>query len=286
VTDPPDRASPDRVGTPASAEVGQPEAAVLETVDASGAGASWRSDNPLSNPADDLLGRAPFAKGVAAAIRGRQDPSSIVVGLYGPWGDGKSTVLNFVEAALDGSDVVVVPFNPWLISDETELLPAFFTEVARELDVRLGGTKRRVGDALRKVGGFLSPLSVSTEVAGASPGSLVGYLADQVAGTSLVALRQDFEKALEEAGKRVVVTVDDLDRLDDREIRSMFRLIRLAAPFDRLTYVVACDETVVANALSQMQGSTATTGLAYLEKIVQVPLHIPPAPEPALTEGL
>lgn len=249
-----------------------------------GAHVTWKSDNPLQQPSEDRLGRATFARGVAAAIRERTDLASIVVGLYGPWGDGKSTVLNFVEAELATPEIVVVQFNPWLISDEAGLLPAFFAEVARELDVKIGGARRQVGNALRMVGQFFGSVSVSGDGAAAAPGSMLGGVADGIASTSLQALRTDFEKALEEAGKRVVVIIDDLDRLDDREIRSMFRLIRLAAPFDRLTYLVACDETVVARALGAMQGSSYETGLAYLEKIVQVPLHIPPASEPALTE--
>jgi predicted KAP-like P-loop ATPase len=243
---------------------------------------AWQGDDALRDPADDLLGRASFAQGVAEAIASRVDVSSIVVGLFGPWGDGKTTVLNFIERSL-GSETVVVRFNPWLISSEHDLLPAFFEQVASELSLKLGGTRRQVADAFRAVGRFLRPIAVSPGAGSLEPGAAAEWIGEGIAGTSLVDLRKDFERLLADAGRRIVVMIDDLDRLDDREIRTMFRLVRLAAPFEGVIYVIACDDAVVTGALSALQGSTRETGFAYLEKIIQVPLHIPPSSKAVLS---
>ena len=40
-------------------------------------------------------------------------------------------------------------------------------------------------------------------------------------------------------GKRVIVLVDDIDRLDRREIQAIFMLVKLSASFDFTSYVLA-----------------------------------------------
>ena len=68
--------------------------------------------------------------------------------------------------------------------------------------------------------------------------------------------------------------IDDVDRLDQESMRYMFRLIRLNADFDSVTYVLAFDRDVVESVLTMEQG---VSGHEYLEKIVQVGFDIPPA---------
>ena len=58
---------------------------------------TYSSDHPIRSKREDRFNRAPFATHVADTIATRLDPSSIVIGLYGPWGDGKSSTLNLME---------------------------------------------------------------------------------------------------------------------------------------------------------------------------------------------
>lgn len=59
------------------------------------------SDSPVSDPdSEDKLKRWPFAQRIAKTIASRRDPSSIVIGICGAWGEGKTSVLNFIEKEL------------------------------------------------------------------------------------------------------------------------------------------------------------------------------------------
>lgn len=58
------------------------------------------SDEPIASKAHDRFGRALFAARIAETIAKRRDPSSIVIGLFGPWGDGKTSVLKMMEESL------------------------------------------------------------------------------------------------------------------------------------------------------------------------------------------
>jgi len=91
--------------------------------------------------------------------------------------------------------------------------------------------------------------------------------------------RRRVNDLLETEGTRVVIFMDDIDRLDRDEIHSVFRLRKLAADFSFITYVVAFDETVVGHALAERYPGSPESGSSFLEKIIQVPMRLPPASE-------
>lgn len=83
-------------------------------------------------------------------------------------------------------------------------------------------------------------------------------------------------------GRRVVVIVDDIDRLEPEKIRLLFRLIRLNADFQNTTYLLAFDRIVAERALTE----EGFPGRAYLEKIVQVSYDLPQTEERRVAEVL
>jgi predicted KAP-like P-loop ATPase len=86
----------------------------------------FSSDRPLSSKSDDKLNRAPFAERVAGVLRELPKGASLVVGIHGPWGDGKTTVLNMLRADLEADDsTATVEFNPWRFTDEPAMLAGF-----------------------------------------------------------------------------------------------------------------------------------------------------------------
>ena len=73
----------------------------------------YADDAPISAPHDDRFGRWPFSQRIAQILATRAEPSSLAIGLYGPWGDGKTSVLNMMAGApARRPDVVCARFNP------------------------------------------------------------------------------------------------------------------------------------------------------------------------------
>ena len=75
----------------------------------------FSADRPIGCIEEDLLGRAPFAESLAAAIKGWRGNESLVVALYGAWGSGKSLVKNMVLETLRSAEVncpLIIEFNP------------------------------------------------------------------------------------------------------------------------------------------------------------------------------
>ena len=75
--------------------------------------------------------------------------------------------------------------------------------------------------------------------------------------------------------RKVVVLIDDIDRLDRDEVLSVLKIVRLTANFPQIVYVLAFDDEMVARAAAQSFGGTSDSGRQFLEKIVQYPFIIP-----------
>jgi predicted KAP-like P-loop ATPase len=90
------------------------------------------TDLPIENHKQDLLGRTDFAKNLAKTMTELGEGGSFVISIHGQWGSGKTSVLNMIEESLKG-DVkkpIIIKFDPWIISESSQLIPVFLTEMA------------------------------------------------------------------------------------------------------------------------------------------------------------
>ncbi len=230
---------------------------------------NYSSDAPVSTEDEDIFSRWKFSERVAQVIANRRDPSSIVIGLYGRWGDGKTSVLNFIEQSLNANDdVICIKFNPWRFGTEDQLLMGFFNQIAEALDDKLETS----GDTLKDIGKkVISPLASLAGIGG------VGEIATSfISMPNINTFKTRTEQLLEKSQKRVLILIDDVDRLDKTEIHALFRLVKLTADFKYTSYILAFDKDIVASSLQDRYStSQGNSGEAFLEKIIQVPLHLP-----------
>ncbi|MBL0940206.1 MAG: hypothetical protein IBJ03_15030 [Gemmatimonadaceae bacterium] len=272
------------------------------------------SDEPLSSPKGDRFGIVGFARRVAQLALNVPGTSTMTIGVTAPWGSGKSTVLNYIEEILLGElllpehrpvspvtgkrspQPIVIRFSPWLYTDVNALTRAFFDTISRGLGPHVGSISSRASftEAMGVVAQALQPAAKAVGVSmlpgddGTLAVGLLRLMARAIgAGSKRTALaEQDVLLAKEKitralvglsnssAPRRVVVLVDDLDRLRQDELLGMLKLLRLAAGLPNITYVVALDEHRVSSALNP---ESPADGMAYLEKFLQlsVPLPLP-----------
>lgn len=108
-------------------------------------GPSFGTDTPIKVKEQDLIGRASFAERLADILKSAEGSEPLVIGLYGSWGSGKTSVINLVENELsrkagDGETVVsVVRFEPWNCLTVEQLLGQFL----RKSEMR--STRMRMG---------------------------------------------------------------------------------------------------------------------------------------------
>ncbi|QCS44056.1 P-loop NTPase fold protein [Natrinema versiforme] len=236
--------------------------------------AKLQSDSPLESVSEDRLGYGSFADQLAETIISRTPSDGYTIGIYGPWGSGKSTILNFVGEEIEKRDVEIttVKFNPWWFTGQADLIEKFLTQLGASLESDSDMTNIR--ENLTKLSGALSTLPLN---------AFTGVPADQLVGTahqlldeepgSVNEIKQEIESDLRELDGTIVVVIDDIDRLNPQETLQMFQIIKSIANFPNVTYLLAFDRSVVVDALEE-EGNIKD-GYLYLDKIIQLPLHIP-----------
>lgn len=250
-------------------------------------------DKPLERLDSDEFGRGRLAEMMANSISDvcASDHNCVVYGIYGKWGEGKTTLMNFVEEKLlakgKNDNVYLAHFNPWILNNERALIKDFFAAIAQN---RSEALKKLI----RKYSNFVSFAS-RTIINAALPGVGVGLATfiDSVRNAmiglddSVAEQKNKVSEALAESGKHCVVFIDDIDRLDKDELHTIFRLLRQVADFKNTVYVVAMDVGIVAKSIGDFFGEgRIEDGWRYVEKIIQVPVVLPTIPDKLLKRSL
>jgi hypothetical protein len=260
-----------------------------------------RQDHALRSRDGDQLDRGPFIDSLfralvrssydAAGEIASRESTGFVVGLTGPWGLGKSSILNMLHKDLAAAPKVAVAFlNPWLFKDRDELLKAYFNSLRGALGTSTDEKARALLESLERyrqaidwVGNTTASLIDSNGFWGgiinAGWAKLSGLVARAKARTprSPAEERKALERKIALANIAIVILIDELDRVEDSEVRAVAQLIKAVGDIRGISYLVAYDPARVADALGRGEGDERRrSGYLYLEKIIQLPIPVRP----------
>jgi hypothetical protein len=234
------------------------------------AGQLW-SDEPAEV---DLLAAKAIAETVADAILDDAlDPLSL--GLSGPWGSGKTTVLELIGADLeerstDESKVLVVRTDPWRydpsVGAKESIIADILDGLAAELQSRPETATSNAAALVKRLAkrvDWAKALKVAATTAVAlqipSVEQVTGLIKDPDSGEEegeprgLAGFHAEFQQLMSSAElahvRRVAVLVDDLDRCLSRTVVETLEAIRLFLSVPRMAFIIAADEDRVADAI-------------------------------------
>ena len=246
----------------------------------------YYSDKPIDNSTEDLLDRHSFATLLANTLTTLQGTDTFTVGLFGKWGSGKTSIVNMALHELENrkleenKEIIVVRFEPWHFSDSTELLSQFLIRLANEF-------KSKKDKRLKKIGNALDSYSSAFDLAKLIPGygniiagvgkfgvkSIVKMIRNRdTSAEDILSQKKKVVSLLENQKNKILVVIDDIDRLSSEQIRQVFQLVSSVAKFPNTAYLLVFDKEIVVKALKKIQEGK---GEDYLEKVIQMPIQIP-----------
>lgn len=97
-------------------------------------------DEPLTDPTNDLLDVDQHARALANYIREQEKQLPFTVGIFGEWGEGKTTMVGFLEHHLrelkrkeSGKEIKFVTFSAWPFTTSEKLWRALILKIAKVL---------------------------------------------------------------------------------------------------------------------------------------------------------
>lgn len=215
------------------------------------------SDEPIRFLDEDVLNRDAFVRGLFDEITHLNLEESFVFGLLGKWGDGKTSALNLLRLLLAyEKDFIIINFDPWNFKDEEAMLNAFFETVEKSLNKEyLFPNLKRLFVKYQKL--ISSGLS--------NTGFKINF---DFKDDTVDEIKTRIEKYIENTNRKLIIIIDEIDRLQKEEIFMIFKLVRSNSKFKNSIFLLSLDETKTVEKLGE-------NGKEYLEKIVQKPVSLP-----------
>lgn len=252
------------------------------------------TEAPVSKENEDLLGYYPFAEKIRNIIQGYVNNSApLTIGIYGKWGSGKTSLLNFIEKNIELFDkaqgdkrFIKMHYNPWTYQNKEEMLLDFFDILGRKLTYGKTDNLRKAGKLITKYGKYLKSIKLSASGgipkvfnAGVSiePYEILKVLGEDLEGKniSLEDLKESINQELQRSDKKIIIFIDDVDRLDKEELFTLFKIIKTIGDFKNLVFIICMDDDYVAKAIHSRYGNDIKSGREFLEKIINIPLELP-----------
>lgn len=247
------------------------------------------NDRALINSSADKFSRLHPARKLAKVLSSRKMDVSFVVGVFGPWGTGKSSFLAMLREQLAISAeprFTQADFNPWMFNSKSELIRTFFNTVAKaiaELSVenkssngsgRFNFRNKRKNSLSRLDEDFFDLIAKYAD--GVTDfGTAGANVLRPLGAPGLEVLRERLRRRLVETRKPIVVYIDDIDRLEKDEVYLILKLVKLVGDLPYITYILSFDRGMVASQIADRFGGK-NAGNSFLEKIVQLPVSLPP----------
>lgn len=191
----------------------------------------------------------------------KKHEQSIAVGITGEWGSGKTTFLNLLKNNLD-KRAEIVEFNPWMCQTPEQVTRDFFASLRHQLSQKHSSLSKPISHYAK----YLEKIRISIL------GSIWFESSPLIKAPSLLTLKNELSTKFRALDRPVAILIDDLDRLESKEVFEVLRLIRNTGDINNTIYITTFDKEYVTSVLKEIGCNAPST---YLEKIFPIELHLP-----------
>lgn len=235
-------------------------------------------DNPISDLQDDNLEYKSIVIRLKEILLSNDYKKSFTIGLVGVWGSGKSSIIKMINSELNYnkpfhkkliesikgslSEPLIINFSPYLNHKEDDIINDFFIELSDKLKKYSGELSNHIIEYSQKITNIYNSKNISD------------FFKSSMQSNQIPAndLYNEINKTLKSLRKKIIVFIDDLDRLNELEILQVLKLIRNTADFTNTIFVVAMDKEYIIN---RLKINDKILDARYIDKFFQLEIYLP-----------
>ena len=228
------------------------------------------SDKPIKREKEDKLNRMSFVKRLANSIALFDSENCLVLALMGEWGCGKSSILNltFNEIKKEKEDWIFVEFDPWYFSNQDNLILQFFNTLFNQLNF-----SKKIGRKSKNViKRFIKGMSLSVNYKFISANLNFEKMLSREDYKKFTSYKMDLENIFSNLDFKIIISIDNIDRLTNDEIIQIFSLVHSLADLPNVIYILTFDNNLILNVLKDLNVFSPED---FLKKIIQIPITVP-----------
>lgn len=221
---------------------------------------SFNPDKPIKSIGENkLLKRDYYSEILKDSIKNYKDKDSIVIGIDGEWGDGKTSFINmsieeFIYNINEKKHVLF--FNPWNYGSTNDIILSFLIDLKSFFRKILGKNYTQYFNNT-----LLSYIQLLTE----QKNLILDNVSDE---NDLGTLKKEINRVLIENDFKLIVVIDDIDRLTKNEVKLIFQFVKLIGDFPNIIYIIPFDKQKVIKECDFDED--------YIRKIIQIEIKLPP----------
>lgn len=243
------------------------------------------TDIPLSSAEEDMLDIRKYAEALRKFVLGCPMPMSIAI--QGDWGTGKTSLIRMLERKLKPeleqkqSGIRYVYFNTWQYSQfgmADDLYMSFVHALLKKC-----APEAEFGNKLLEKVQKVFAKAIVYEVKKRTAVDITELLTWQKEREeSVESMKEAFAELVRELTKgredgRLIVCIDDLDRLNPEVAVELLEVIKLFMDVEKCVFVLAIDYDVVVSGVRKKYGQDMPEEKcrSFFDKIIQVPFRMP-----------
>ena len=190
--------------------------------------------------------------------------SAFAINIEEDYGYGKTSFLKMLKEWFNKqhkNQTIWIDFRPWLCDNTSSLISEFFHQLAEEIKVDID-----LHDDIIKYGNALSNQAIK---------HVTGIQISPLFRSHESSLKRQHDRIREELKANpqlIIVTIDDLDRLEKDEVMAVLKTIRDTADFPNIFYITASEHTYLYNVLKD---SNIEDPDRFIEKFYNLHFYLP-----------
>lgn len=221
-------------------------------------------EEAIKSENEDLLDLSLFTDSIRDSLLHCNPQKTFVTSLIGKWGCGKTSIINLLKSKINSSNISVIDtFSPWKYDNKISLFKGFYNYIFKLIGKNYGYVNYK--SMLKKYEKVIFDTIEKTTTL-----SLPIVFAEDEE-QELEMIKNQINDIIKYNDKKIIIVIDDIDRLGKEEILFTFKMVKNIFNFDNIVYILCYDETRIKKIFEQELKIDGD----YLNKIIQNKVYVP-----------